>query len=250
MPVLRCGTHRWAVLLAACVAWPASAADGRDALREIVEEQCFVHWQRAHSPSPCLRVVLPEAQGERNGYAVLADRKGGAHFLVIPTRTISGIESAELQDPGTGNYFDAAWSARSELAGAVGRPLPRDFVGMAVNSRRARSQDQLHIHIECLQPPIHAALQAGADRLTDDWAPIEVPGWQLFARRVLSEDLAPADPFKLLAAGLAGAKDAMGDYSLLVAGIAFHAGPGFVVLAGTGPGTERLLDSTCALAKP
>jgi CDP-diacylglycerol pyrophosphatase len=93
-------------------------------------------------------------------------------------------------------------------------------------------------------------LRASADRLTDDWIPIEVPGWHLFATRVMGENLAQADPFKLLAGRLAGAKNALGDYSLLVAGMAFQAGPGFVLLAGTGPGTELLLDSSCAIAKP
>ena len=47
-----------------------------------------------------------------------------------------------------------------------------------------------------------------------------------------------------------GAAAAMGDYSLLVAGMTFRSGPGFAVLAGSGPGTERLLDSTCSLARP
>jgi hypothetical protein len=40
----------------------------------------------------------------------------------------------------------------------------------------------------------------------------------------------------------------MGDYSLFVTGAQFADGPGFVLLAGVGAGTERLLDSTCELA--
>ncbi|MGA2778928.1 MAG: CDP-diacylglycerol diphosphatase [Steroidobacteraceae bacterium] len=250
MAVLRCRKLRTAALVVASLWGTSAAAENREALREIVDQQCLVHWQQSHSASPCLRVVLPAGQSELNGYAVLADRKGGAHLLVIPTRTISGIESPALLDPATVNYFDAAWGARTELAEAAGRRLARDLIGMAVNSQRARSQDQLHIHVECLQPLIHDSLQASAPRLTDDWNPIEVPGWRLFARRVVGENLGSADPVKLLAAGLAGAKDAMGDYSLLVAGITLPAGPGFVLLAGTGPGTERLLDSTCTLAEP
>ncbi len=246
----RRGRLRAALLLAACAAGAPAGAQNRDALREIAQNQCLVHWQQSRQPGPCLRIEIPATRDERDGYVVLADRKGGAHFLVIPTRTISGIESPDLQRADTPNYFDAAWSARAEVAAAIGRPLPRDLIGMAVNSRHARSQEQLHIHIECLQPQIHASLLASAERLTEDWAPIEVPGWRLFARRVGSATLGDLDPFKLLAAGLSGAADAMGDYSLLVAGITFRTGPGFVLLAGTGPGTERLLDSTCALAQP
>jgi hypothetical protein len=35
---------------------------------------------------------------------------------------------------------------------------------------------------------------------------------------------------------------------LVVAGMQFSSGPGFVVLAGTGPTGELLLDSSCAVA--
>jgi len=40
---------------------------------------------------------------------VLADRKGGAHYLLIPTQTMAGIESGELLDPEAPNYFAEAW---------------------------------------------------------------------------------------------------------------------------------------------
>jgi CDP-diacylglycerol pyrophosphatase len=250
MADLRCRTCRTAAAFAVCIVSASATAENRNALRDIVEDQCLVHWRQSHSASPCRRVELPEANGAKDGYAVLADRKGGAHFLVIPTRTISGIESSALQEADAPNFFDGAWSARAELDGVVGHAVPRQLVGMAVNSRNARSQDQLHIHIECLQPLIRSSLQQSAERLTDAWSPIDVPGWRLLARSVRSERLGPVDPFKLLAAGLAGPENSLGDYSLLVAGMNFEAGPGFIVLAGTGPGTERLLDSTCALAKP
>ncbi len=46
----------------------------------------------------------------------------------------------------------------------------------------------------------------------------------------------------------AWAQATMGDYSLFVTGAQFADGPGFVLLAGVGAGTERLLDSTCELA--
>ena len=52
--------------------------------------------------------------------AVLADRKGGAHFLLIPTGTVAGMESPELLEPGTPNYFAAVWAARDLVAGAAG----------------------------------------------------------------------------------------------------------------------------------
>src|SRR5580700_11395305 len=111
----------------------------RDALREIVQDECVVHWQQRHTAAPCERVA--------ETYAVLADRKGGAHFLLIPTRTVTGIESPEVRAHGALNYFESAWRAREVLNGAAGHSVPRDAVGMAVNQVRSRSQDQLHIHI-------------------------------------------------------------------------------------------------------
>jgi CDP-diacylglycerol pyrophosphatase len=182
----------------------------------------------------------------RDGYAVLHDRKGGAHFLLIPTRTLSGIESPELIAADAPNYFDAAWTARREVEQSIGHALGREAIGMAVNAQHARSQDQLHIHVECLAPLVRAALDDHAARLSESWAPFPLDGWDLVGRRIRGASLGEANPFALLAAGLPDAKRDMGRYSILIAGISLPDGPGFAVLAGTGPGTERLLDATCA----
>jgi CDP-diacylglycerol pyrophosphatase len=228
------------------VAPMGACGQNRDALREIAQDQCYPGWLAAHEPKPCERLVLSDATGLEDGYAVLHDRKGGAHFLLIPTRTLSGIESPELLAAGTPNYFDAAWTARAELERTVGHALRREAIGMAVNSQHARSQDQLHIHVECLEPRVRAALEKQASRLSDAWTPFALDGWDLVGLRVRGENLGAANPFTLLAAGLPQAKRDMGRYSLLVAGLALADGPGFAVLAGTGPGTERLLDASCA----
>ncbi len=42
----------------------------------------------------------------------------------------------------------------------------------------------------------------------------------------------------------------MGDFTLVVVGMQFQDGPGFMLLAGKGPAGELLLDSTCAVAAP
>jgi CDP-diacylglycerol pyrophosphatase len=70
------------------------------------------------------------------------------------------------------------------------------------------------------------------------------------ALRIMGEDLAGSDPIALLADKLPAAKAAMGDYTLVVAGMDFNEGPGFIALASTGPAGELLLDSTCAVAAP
>ncbi len=230
--------------MAAAYAAPAD----RDALRRIVQDECAVHWLRQHSASPCERIYLPGAPHASEGFAILADRKGGAHFLLIPTRTIAGMESAELLEPGAPNYFAAAWRARDLLARSVGHGVPRNAVGLALNPRHARSQDQLHIHIECLRTDVALALRSAAPRIGGNWSPIPVDGRRYEAMRVMGEELDGADPPIMLANGLHPARSDSGDFTLVAAGMDFKEGPGFVLLAGHGVAGELLLDSTCAIA--
>ena len=120
--------------------------------------------------------------------------------------------------------------------------------GRALNPRHARSQDQLHIHIECLRRDVAHALQTAAPRIRDTWSSVDVGAWAYEAMRVMGEEVDGADPFELLADKLPAAKLAMGDYTLVLAGMEFNEGPGFILLAGKGPAGELLLDSTCAIA--
>ena len=238
----------------ACLALAILASSGvaacadRDELRTIVQQQCLPHWLETKSAAPCVSLHLDGNGSGASGFAVLADRKGGAHYLLIPTRTISGIESPEARSASGPNYFDAAWEARGVLNAAARRELRRTEIGLAVNSVHARSQDQLHVHIECLGKPLYEALGASADRLGSQWSGIQVLGWQYQAVRVIGTELGEHNPFLLLADSLSGARQSMGDYSLLVAAVDFSDGPGFVVLAGHAvPGAERLLDASCAV---
>jgi CDP-diacylglycerol pyrophosphatase len=184
------------------------------------------------------------------GWAVLADRKGGAHFLLIPTRTVAGIESPEVLEPGAPNYFQAAWQARDRLAAVVGYEVPRSAVGLAVNPKQSRSQDQMHIHIECLRADVAASLRAASTNLSGTWSSIEVAGWHFDALRILGEDLGKSNPIRLLADRMPDPQSRREEYSLVVAGMQYPEGPGFVVLTGTALPGELLLDSTCAAARP
>lgn len=228
---------------------PAQAA--RDDLQRIVQQQCLPDWRQRHDPAPCLSVRAGTGATDE-GYALLADRKGGAHFLLIPLRTLSGIESPALLQPDVPNYFAAAWDARARLLPGPLRLVPPEDVGLAVNSHYSRGQDQLHIHIECQGAELHATLQAAAPQLTTQWRPLEVQGDTYLVRRVLGGTLGDADPFRLLAEQLPAARAHMAYYTLVVAGMRFHDGPGFALLARRAVlrGGERLLDNTCAVASP
>jgi len=221
---------------------------GRDALRQIVQDRCIVHWSQKQDPAPCERVVLSRSKTETSGYAVLADRKGGAHYLLIPTRTMAGIESSELLDPHAPNYFAEAWRERGLITAFVGHAVQRTAVGLAVNNAHARTQGQFHIHIECLRRDVSESLQAAAEHVDDGWSPLSVAGSTYQAMRVMGDGLDASNPFELLAKLKPNVADHMGDYTVVVAGMQFRSGPGFIVLTGTGPTGELLLDATCAVA--
>jgi CDP-diacylglycerol pyrophosphatase len=224
----------------------AASCANRDALREIVQDQCLVHWREQHSAAPCVEVHVDEAAHAASGYAVLADRKGGAHFLLIPTRTISGIESPALEEPGTPSYFQAAWHARAQLDGVIGRQVPARLVGLAVNPLHARGQDQLHIHIECLRPDVYATLARQTAHMSSSWSPVTLGGASYWVRSI-SGNLDVDDPFKVLASHPPQTERGMNDYTLVVAG---PPAPdrGFLMLASASAAGELLLDSSCGAA--
>jgi CDP-diacylglycerol pyrophosphatase len=221
---------------------------GPDALRQIVQNQCIVHWIQKHDPAPCDRVFLPDMDPEGTGYAVLADQKGAAHYLLIPTQSMSGVDSTELLDPDLPNYFAEAWNARDLITKFVGHPVPRSDIALAVNTAHARTQHQFHIHMECLRKEVVDSLRAGAEETTDTWAPLPVAGSTYQAMRIMGIGLDGANPFELLNRLSPDVRHHMGDYTLVVAGMQFKSGAGFIVLTGTGPTGELLLDASCAVA--
>ncbi len=245
----------FAVLIAGAVLVATAslaASDDRDALWKIMHDQCVPDEQANNNPAPCARVDL--GSGVDKGYVILKDRVGVAQFLLIATRKISGIESPDIFAPDSPNYWAEAWQNRTYVSAAAKHDLAWDMIGLAINSQPARSQDQFHIHIDCLQPDVRALLAAHRGEIGTTWAelPFNLYGGRYFARRLA--DIASEDPFKLLASGMAGAAQNMGLETLVVAGISFApAQNGFVLLASrTAPGYlahgASLLDYSCALA--
>jgi CDP-diacylglycerol pyrophosphatase len=250
-------TGSWlAAALAATIAasaLPACAAEP-DALWNIVSGQCVPNQQARHDPGPCLSVDLAA------GYAVLKDQSGATQVLVIPTTRISGIESPLLLGDATPNFFADAWKARHEVEQLAHREIPREDIALAVNSVYARTQDQLHIHVDCLRPDVRDALNTVADRIGPKWAPLDVTlaGHRYRALRVDGEDLDGHDPFKLLADGDPKARAEMALETLVVAGAVFADGsPGFILLgdradlAARDPAAgESLMDHGCRVLRP
>ena len=130
--------------------------------------------------------------------------------------------------------------------------LPRDGLSLAVNAQQARSQNQLHIHVDCLSADARATLKTDADKIGADWSPLPdaIAGHKFVAMRVNGETLGDFNPFLALAKTLKDPTKEMGDHNLVVVGASFADGPGFIVLtdgATTGMGGEDVQDHSCAI---
>ena len=232
----------------------AARADS-DVLWHFIHDRCAPGVAAGTGPAPCALVAYP--QGAASGYVVFKDRTGAAQYLVMPVAKITGIEDPAILAPDATNYFAAAWQARGYFLAKIGRELPRNAISLAVNSPGGRSQNQLHIHIDCIDPQVRAALAARQDSLGSVWAPLGVPlmGHSYRALRVESPDLEGVNPFKLLAADVGA--DGMKRHTLAAVGAHFADGrDGFILLddfAGSTPGdyasSEELQDHDCKVAK-
>jgi len=254
--------RRWSVgtVIAVAIVLLGTALSGNaadpDALWKIVHQQCVPDQQQKGDPAPCALVELQP--GDAKGYAVLKDIVGATQYLLIPTARVPGIESALLLASGAPNYFADAWRERGYTERAAQRALPREAISLAINSAFGRSQNELHIHIDCVRTDVRAVLQRQLAAIGDTWAPLAEPlaGHPYLAMRVLADALDGTNPFVLLADGVPDARTAMGEQTLVVVGAEFADGhPGFIILTdhlnpatGDKAGGEELQDHDCALA--
>lgn len=235
----------------------AAHAGDRDKLWHLVHGACApAAAHGTYPPAPCAEVVAPGEPAQ--GYAVLKDRAGRYQYLVLPLARITGIESPALLAPDAPNYFADAWAARLYVEAALHRTLPRDALGMVVNSIDGRSQDQLHIHVDCLRPEVRDTLRRLLPTITTQWHALGTPlshRRQRYQAMWVSGEELSANPFKMLAASLP-AGDRMALHSLAVVGAYSPSGaPGFILLSGHvdradgdhGNGDD-LQDLDCAIA--
>lgn len=228
--------RRLSAVVAAIVIAPVSAAPAigdANALWTIVHDQCVTNEQSHGDPAPCALVDL--GASVPRGYAVLKDLVGATQFLLIPTERITGIESPALLAPDAVNYFDPAWRSRKFVDARAGVEIPRDWMSLAVNSAVGRSQNQLHIHVDCVGADVRDALSRHADAIGPAWRPFpeRLAGADYAAMTVAGENLDGVNPIRLLADYVREAGGDMALATLVVVGTYLDGGrPGFVLLAG------------------
>lgn len=196
------------VLVAAVAAGGLIYARGdRSALKKIVLDDCLAG---NNDTSQCARV------DRQDGFVLLKDRKGSVHYLLMPTVPIAGIESPALLDDQTPNYFELAWQQRSILSARFGRAIPDSRIILAINSEYGRTQDWLHIHMSCVLDAVRTKIDAVDQNDVSFWKPVagDVLAHEYWIRRMTAQELHEAGPFKLLSAGIAGAAEDMGKFSL------------------------------------
>jgi CDP-diacylglycerol pyrophosphatase len=225
----------------------------RDTLWRVVQT-CSLDDRTTGLPFPCLEVDL--TGGAERGFAVLRAPFQQRHIVLMPTSRIVGIEAAKLRRAGAPNYFQAAWSARNFVQDEVKRPLGWIDIGLAVNSRLTRSQDQLHIHVGCVRQDVKRSFAHQLSQVpTTSWQPsaFSYGGQSYWARRIESRSLDGVNVFRL-ADEIATLRLHPARSVLAVIGVAGAGGQdGFLLLAGqSAPNrdgaqstSEDLLDYSC-----
>ena len=248
---------RCLALVALGVAWtealPAAGAGDPDVLWKIVHGQCAPHQAASLNPAPCAFVA--EGSAHSLGYAVLKDRDGATQYLLIPTDRVTGIEDAALLRPGSETYLERAWAFRPLMFARLGRTLPDADVSLAINSQFGRSQNQLHIHIDCVRADVRDALKRQQAAIGPAWAPLPEPlaGHAYLALAMPARDLEWTNLFRRLARTAPVGN--MGRETLVVVGSTLASGePGFDVLVdradlakGDHASGEELQDHDCAV---
>ncbi|XTZ38304.1 CDP-diacylglycerol diphosphatase [Salmonella enterica] len=217
------------LLLAAAGVWIWFESGNRNALRQIVIEQCLPNARQHNSPAPCEQV------NQASGYVLMKDRNGPLQYLLMPTYRINGTESPLLLNAHTPNFFWQGWQSREVMSKKHGAPVPDNAIALTINSRIGRTQDHLHIHISCLRSDVREQLNVNAARISSRWLPFpgSLRSHQYLARRVTEAELVQRSPFLMLAEEVPEAKAHMGRFALAMAQ---QADGSFILLA-----TERNL---------
>jgi CDP-diacylglycerol pyrophosphatase len=187
-----------------------------DALWRIVSQQCVPHQRDNQKPEPCAKVDL------QSGFVLLKDIHGPLQYLLLPTAKMRGMESPELLQAKTANFFWLAWQQRNFMSLRHGSQVPDDVISLTINSTTGRTQNQLHIHISCLRKDVRGQLNQYGNALNEKWQdfPVSLAGNKYIARKVSEAEFSQHSPFIMLARQVPQAGEHMGRYSLAMAKLA------------------------------
>jgi CDP-diacylglycerol pyrophosphatase len=133
--------------------------------------------------------------------------------------------------------------------------LPREDLSLAINSPYARTQNQLHIHVDCVRAAVAEALRTHADQIRDTWTAFapHIGRAPYRVMRIPTLQQPGANPFQLLE----HAQPDMSHEALAVVGATLPGGlPGFYLLETRADphiplsgNAEELQDHDCKIAQ-
>jgi CDP-diacylglycerol pyrophosphatase len=225
-----------------------SRSADHDAFWKIVHDQCVPGQTSHHDPAPCASVDLTDR------WAVLKDINGKTQFLLIATDLVTGIEDPSILASNAPNYWKAAWAAGRFVRQRAPSALTSDEMSLAINAEGARSQNQLHIHVDCIRSDVRDALRLMQAQIGTTWIRASIAGQDYETRLVSTDELNNENLFALVATHLAPDQK-MDRETMVLTGVTSQRGTsGFDLLVGrmggggnNGSG-EALQDHGCAVA--
>ncbi|MBN3762535.1 CDP-diacylglycerol diphosphatase [Burkholderia sp. Ac-20365] len=238
--------HLAALAVALCTSGCALIASADpNALWNIVDHQCVPVARTTGGAGFCTSVNLP------GRYAILKDINGNTQYLLIPTDRVAGIESPSVLAPDAPDYWVDAWAARQYVGSRIGLTFPPNQLGLEINSQFRRTQNQLHIHMDCMHDTIIKDLARFRTVEPGQWHWTKLDGNSYRVMRVLS--LAGDDnPFRVVARDRQGS-DLMAQQTILVTGAGPTDADGWLIVNSgleldDGSGTaEPMLDHACMI---
>jgi CDP-diacylglycerol pyrophosphatase len=211
---------------------PDTYSDQRNGLLDTVKD-CLAR------PTTCT-VGPPQPKPK---YVVVRDSKHKNRFLLIAAVPgISGIEANDDKNP-LPNYWEVAWALADRLLNHK-----QATIGLAINSANNRDQDQLHIHLACLDQNVYTELHgAQGEKIKDYWqyALVTLPGDKSPYDAISVQDLSHNPFAELLRNNTAVGKPPprrMADQTVVVTPALAAGTTGFYILArSVGSGEEQLL---------
>lgn len=176
-------------------------------------------------------------------------------YLIIPTIQMIGIESSLTLDPPTVDIWQDGWTEARNYPG-----YPESRTGLAINSAISRNQDQLHIHMSCVNPSVLTLLDNLKEISSDPSKPtliqitLNKSGNRVSQHNyeaVLLKSLAgDSSPFKVMRL-LPHASEHVKDQSFAIVKGRGAQSNNYILLntyaSGSNPGeAEELLDQTCS----
>lgn len=154
---LRCGIIYGLMALCFFSVFTADAISDRDSLRKSVHADCM----RAHPD-------LTKCLVQNEDYVIYKTRSEPHHYLLVPFADIPGIESPSVWKSGFPAWVALAWNFRDVTASHLGtHGVKTNDIGIAINSKYERTQDQLHIHMNCIKPDVVKMLTSIPPEITE-----------------------------------------------------------------------------------